>query len=198
MLETSSKRTSEETGMTRIQEHLMSVWKTAEMTNPGRETEDETKEECVAGTVARRESEVVSSEERMVVAGSEEIEGKPLILLRVNCRSILNKILEFWNLVDTYNLDVIIGIESWLREEISNAEVFRDHYITFRRDRCTRGGGVFICIKNYVDCRELWVDEDFELIAVEVKGRDTKFTWEIVGIYRAPNDDMQVLERLAA
>ena len=51
--------------------------------------------------LARRELEVVSSEERVVMAGSQQIEGKPLVLLQVNCRNILNKILEFWNLVDT-------------------------------------------------------------------------------------------------
>jgi len=45
----------------------------------------------------------------------------------------------------------------------------------------------FIC-KNYIDCRELWADEDLEMIAVEVKSRNPKFTWEIVGMYRAPND----------
>jgi hypothetical protein len=112
--------------------------------------------------------------------------------------AICNKILEFWNLMDTYNPDVVIGTESWLSEEINNAEIFRDDYITFRRDRCTRGGGVFICVKNFIDCRELWTDEDFKIIAVEVKGRDPKFTWEIVGIYRAPNEDMRVIERLAA
>ena len=56
---------------------------------------------------------------------------------------------------------------------------------------------MFICVKNYIDCRELWTDEDFETIAVEVKGRDTTFTCEIVGIYRAPNEDMRVIERLA-
>jgi len=48
-----------------------------------------------------------------------------------------------------------------------------------------------------IDCRELWVGEDFE-IRTEVKGRDPKFTWEIVGICRAPNDDMRVMERLAS
>jgi hypothetical protein len=36
------------------------------------------------------------------------------------------------------------------------------------------------------------------MTGVEVKGRNPKFTWEVVGIYRAPNDDMQVIERLAA
>jgi hypothetical protein len=94
---------------------------------------------------------------------------------------------------DTYNPDVIIGTESWLREDIGNTEVFRDEHTTFRRDRTTRGRGVFV----YFDCVELWVDEDFEMIAVEVNGKDPRCAWEIVGIYRAPNEDMRVLERLA-
>jgi hypothetical protein len=42
---------------------------------------------------------------------------------------------------------------------------------------------------------ELWADEDYEMRGVEVKGRDDKFTWEIVGIHRAPNEDMRVIER---
>ena len=45
---------------------------------------------------------------------------------------------------------------------------------------------------------ELWVDDDFEMIAVEVKGMDAKYTCEIIGIYRAPNEDMLAIERLAA
>jgi hypothetical protein len=57
---------------------------------------------------------------------------------------------------------------------------------------------VFILVKNYIDCRELWADKDFEMMAIEVKGSDPKFIWEIVGIYIAPNDNMRVIERLAA
>jgi hypothetical protein len=33
---------------------------------------------------------------------------------------------------------------------------------------------------------------------VEVKGNDPKCTWEIIGIYRAPNEDIRVIEKLAA
>ena len=103
-----------------------------------------------------------SAEEDCVAATVGHIsEGKPLVLLQVNCRSICNKILEFWDLIDTYNPDVVVGTESWLSEEINNAEVFRNDYITFRRDRFSRGGGVFICVKNYIDCRVLWTDEVF-------------------------------------
>jgi hypothetical protein len=32
-------------------------------------------------------------------------EVSPLVLVQVNCRSICNKILEFWNLIDTYSPD---------------------------------------------------------------------------------------------
>jgi hypothetical protein len=34
------------------------------------------------------------------------------------------------------------------------------------------------------------VDQDFDMMAVEVKCKDPKFTWEIAGIYRAPNKNM--------
>ena len=57
---------------------------------------------------------------------------------------------------------------------------------------------MLIGVKNYIDCRELSTDEDFEMIAFEVKDRDPKFTWEIVGTYRALNKDMRVIEILVA
>jgi hypothetical protein len=63
--------------------------------------------------------------------------------------------LHFWNLTDIHKPDVIIGME-----KISNAKVFRDDYTTFRRDRDTRGGGAFICVKNYIACVKLWEDEN--------------------------------------
>jgi hypothetical protein len=44
----------------------------------------------------------------------------------------------------------------------------------------------------------LWTDKVFEMIAVGVKGRNSKFAWEVIGVYRAPNEDMRVIERLAA
>jgi hypothetical protein len=96
-----------------------------------------------------------------------------------------------------YNPD-ITDTESWLREEMGNTEIFRTDFTMFRRDRHTWGGGVFICIKNNITCSELWVDDQFEILAVEVKGRDPNFTWEIVSSYRSPNDDIRAIEKLAA
>jgi hypothetical protein len=67
----------------------------------------------------------------------------------------------------------------------------------FSEERNARGGGMIICVKKYMACMRLWADEDFEMMAVEVKGRDATFTWEIIGIYRAPKGGMRVTERLA-
>ena len=56
---------------------------------------------------------------------------------------------------------------------------------------------MFICVKNYITCAELWVDKVYEMTAVDVKGRDRKITWKILGVYRAPKEDMILLEKLA-
>jgi hypothetical protein len=93
-------------------------------------------------------------------------------VLQVNCRSVCNEAIELWNLVYTYNTDVVTGTESWFKEVIINAEVFRADFTTFRRDRSARGGEVFICVKNIIASTELRADDDFKMIAVEVKGMD--------------------------
>jgi len=82
MMNVFNEGTSERTRKTSTQENSTLTWKTKER---------------VVGTTnpAMRESEVESSEECVVTAGTQKIEGKPLVLLQVNCRSIRNKILEF-------------------------------------------------------------------------------------------------------
>jgi len=55
----------------------------------------------------------------------------------------------------------------------------------------------FICVKNIIACSELCADVDFEMSAVVVKGIDAKYTWEIMRIYRAPNDLILEIERSA-
>ncbi len=38
--------------------------------------------------------------------------------------SVINKEIEFWNLVDACDPDIVIGTESWLTEEIGSSEIF--------------------------------------------------------------------------
>jgi hypothetical protein len=42
------------------------------------------------------------------------------------------------------------------------------------------------------------VDDEFEMLAIEGKGRNPKYAWEIVGIYRAPNEDIRVIENVGS
>jgi len=72
----------------------------------------------------RRDPENKSEEIRAASTVKNATECKPLFILQVNCRSICNKVLEFWNLFETHNPDVVIGTESWLNEEINNAYIF--------------------------------------------------------------------------
>jgi hypothetical protein len=138
-----------------------------------------------------RDVEVVPRNKSITETSAHRTEGNSLVMLQVSCRSVYNKAVELWNVVKTYNPDVVIGTESSLKEYISNAEMLRADFTTFRRDRSARGGGaVFICIKNTIASTELWVDKDFEMIAVEVKVKDPQYMLEIIGIYITSNGDM--------
>ena len=56
---------------------------------------------------------------------------------------------------------------------------------------------MIICVRKSINCRELWKDYDFEIIAVEIMGSTQANNREIVGIYRAPNEEMSAIYWLA-
>jgi hypothetical protein len=70
------------------------------------------------------EAEDTTTGEQEAAAEGNTAEDTLLTLLQVKRRSICNKI-EFWNLIDIYDPDVVIGTESWLSNDIKNAEIFR-------------------------------------------------------------------------
>jgi len=53
--------------------------------------------EVEVGPMFKSTAEASAEEECVAAAEAHISEGKPLVLLQVNCRSICNKILEFWN-----------------------------------------------------------------------------------------------------
>ena len=91
----------------------------------------------------------------------------------INCRSIVDKKLEFHNLISSTKPDIVIGTESWLKPKHHTNEVFDSDlgYSIFRRDRMKQaGGGVFIAVRNCItaleipkfqsNCEDLWVKLD--------------------------------------
>ena len=61
----------------------------------------------VNSNLMSREVEIGSRVKSVAQASAYRIDGRSLVVLRVNCRSVSNKALEFWNLVNTYIPDVV-------------------------------------------------------------------------------------------
>jgi len=57
--------------------------------------------EVEVGPMFKSTAEASAEEERVAATVAYISVGKPLVLLQVNCRSICNKILEFWNFIHT-------------------------------------------------------------------------------------------------
>jgi hypothetical protein len=66
----------------------------------------------VTNVLISRKVVVGSKFKSVAEASAYRIEVKSLVMLRVNCRNVYNKALEFCNLVDTYNPDVVIATVS--------------------------------------------------------------------------------------
>jgi len=97
---TGSEETTEGMRRTSIQEYSTLGWRTAER-------------EMATKNLAKSETEDGTWEKLTTTTAAHKIEGK--------LQEHYKKLLDFWNLVDTYNADVVIGTESWLRGEICKA-----------------------------------------------------------------------------
>lgn len=83
--------------------------------------------------------------------------SSPLRVVNWNGRSIQNKQLEFFDFLQSHNIDVAVVTETWLRPNIS---FLHPNYCCIRFDRGTnndadRGGGVLIAIRREIGFQEL-------------------------------------------
>jgi hypothetical protein len=79
LLSTNSEGTPERTQKTITQEHPKLVWQT-------------TRREEARTNQTRKKEEEVTNKEWVATRGTQRIEGNSLVLHKVNCRSILNKV----------------------------------------------------------------------------------------------------------
>jgi hypothetical protein len=96
LLSTNNEGTPEKTRETTIQEYPTPAWQT-------------TRREKARTNQTQRRTEEATHDEWVATRGAQRTEANKLVLLQVNCRSIFNKSFDFWNLVDAYNPDVVIG-----------------------------------------------------------------------------------------
>ncbi|KAJ4442434.1 hypothetical protein ANN_04020 [Periplaneta americana] len=100
---------------------------------------------------------------------------------------------EFWNLVNSHNPDIVIGTESWLSSEVTDSEVFRNDYVTYRCDRLGTGRRVFICVKECLQSAENFKGSEFEMVGVVIVDDYSRNILHIIGLYRAPKEGLNVL-----
>jgi len=99
---------------------------------------------------------------------------RPIRLLNLNARSLNKKKVDFCNLVESTQPDVIVCTESWLTSDITTGEIFSQdlakQYSVFRRDReHSVGGEVLIAVSDEFVCsREHELETDCEILWVKI------------------------------
>ena len=88
--------------------------------------------------------------------------------LHLNARSVVNKRLEVMARLDhPQPLDFLTVTETFLSDDILDAEIIPDGFQVYRRDRNRNGGGILVAVRNSIpsmrrmdletDCEVLWV-----------------------------------------
>lgn len=126
--------------------------------------------------------------------------AKNLNVMSVNCNSMqsLGKRAELQALIEDHQPHVILGQESKLGPEHLTSEIFPSSYTTFRKDRKTGGGGVFILLRNDIDYVEGAFDEittDSEIVWAQLKLPGTKLL-NIASAYRPPNSKVEHMSKM--
>ena len=106
-------------------------------------------------------------------------------MAHINSRSLVHNFEALRHVVDSMNCDVMAITETWLRDTISENQVYIEGYTFLRHDRAgDRGGGVGMYIRNALGHQVLPINVDMEGLFVEVRIRSMTL---IVGvIYRPP------------
>ena len=91
-------------------------------------------------------------------------------MLSVNCQSVFNKKEQFHAMIEETKPDIIVGTESWLRPDIKDTEIFQPNFTVYRRDRDTRGGGVFTAVSDHLlSSRQEQLETSCEMIWTKIK-----------------------------
>lgn len=90
----------------------------------------------------------------------------------LDARNISNKIAELEEVLVEYDPPILAVTETWLTGAIADAEVISPAHNIFRRDRCSRGGGVALIVKIEVSCIVLKGIPDHESLCCQIECRE--------------------------
>ena len=114
-----------------------------------------------------------------------------------NCEENCSNLDRFQNLVYTEVSDIVCVSETWLRDDINNAEILHLGYSIFKNDRKYRGGRVPLAIKSASfnkSVREVKHNCDIEVTVAELTtALNVKLL--VASCYRPPNEDQTWLDK---
>ena len=111
-------------------------------------------------------------------------------MISLNIQSVLSKKEEaFWETIDFYQPDFIVGCETWLNHTVFDEEVFPENYKVYHKDRADGYGGVLVGIKKKFSSEFINISTDTELCAVKIKKPTSSDTLILISVYRPPNRD---------
>lgn len=126
--------------------------------------------------------------------GQQKEQKEHLNIMVVNCRSLANKIDKFQTLIEFYEPEVVVAVETWLDEGWSENELSMKEYELHRRDRNRHGGGVMVAVKKCVSGTLLWKDEEVEMLGVKVQAKGGSV--EVIAAYRPPGIHQNLIHKL--
>ena len=116
----------------------------------------------------------------------------------INFRSIVNKIIDTHTLLETQDIDILIGTETHLDSTINTSEIFPSKFTVYRKDRNRQGGGVCIAINNTIPSMQLQTQQPAtEQVWAQVQTEGNKRI-NVGSFYRPPGSDESALQSLDA
>lgn len=122
-----------------------------------------------------------------------------MVVSHLNIRSILPKHGELQVFMESFTKASVFGLsESWLDEDVLDAELVVAGFTMYRKDRNRKGGGILVYISEDVRSfrRQDLEDEGIEAMWIEVRMRKR---WVLIcNLYRPPGAPMAWMDSLAA
>ena len=130
-----------------------------------------------------------------IQGGTSKVEIECVCL---KARSIINKKNELNIMVDDIQPHIIGIPESWAHNDITDAELGREGYVMFRKDRIgRRGGGVLLYVKETIPAYEIQLKEEADCNEAIWCKLVTGHTTVTIGVvYRCPNITKQNNEKI--
>jgi len=104
---------------------------------------------------------------------------RPSLLCNARCNPFL-----LTKIDNTRDFSLIAITESWLHDHIYNNAILSTGYTTYRKDRCSKGGGVMLAVKSIFICTQFEAPDNLEIVTISVHSRDNL---TICAVYLLPN-----------